>query len=123
MEKLSKMSTVVNWANEIAAIAGPYDGNRKSWLARAARKAGVTCRQAKALYYGESINPRHDVASSVLSAADKARIEEARKDAAQIAGIYSRCAEALSNDDPDFHRDKIDALVEAARIVSGRDSA
>ena len=32
-------------------------------------------------------------------------------------------SEALAFSDPDFHRPEIDALVEAARIISGRDSA
>lgn len=120
-EKKAEMSEAVNWRSEIAAIAGPFDGNRKSWLARAARRADLTYRQVKALYYGETDNPRHRVASNILTAAQKARIEEARRDASDIAEIYYRHAEALANVDPDFHGPEINALLEAARIIGGRD--
>lgn len=50
-------------------------------------------------------------------------VNEARRDALTVAEIYRRHAEALAFSDPDFHRPEIDALVEAARIISGRDSA
>jgi len=124
-EKASgKMSIIeVNWQNEIGAIAGPYDGNRKGWLSRAARRANVTYRTVKSLYYGESTNPRHSVATSILSAAEKARIEEAQRDASHLSQIYYRRAEALAAIDADFHRPEIDALVEAARILGGGDCA
>jgi hypothetical protein len=44
----------------IRELAGPRDFNdtRESWLARAARKAGISFRQAKAFHYGETPNPR-----------------------------------------------------------------
>ena len=118
-EKKAGMNTAVDWRNEIEVIAGPFAGNRKGWLARAARKAGASYRQFKSLYYGETNNPRHDLASRVLSAAQQARIDEARRDALTVAEIYRRHAEALAFSDPDFHRPEIDALVEAARIISG----
>jgi hypothetical protein len=123
-EKASgNMSVIeVNWQNEIGVIAGPYDGNRKGWLSRAARRANVTYRTVKALYYGESTNPRHSVAASILSAAELARIEDARRDASEIAQIYYRRAETLAAIDEDFHRTEIDALIEAARILGGGDS-
>lgn len=113
----------VNWQNEIGVIAGPYDGNRKGWLSRAARRSNVTYRTVKALYYGESTNPRHSVAASILSAAELARIEEAKRDGAELARIYQSTADALCQIDADFHRDQIDALVEAARILGASDSA
>lgn len=125
MEKASgKMSIVeVNWQSEIGVIAGPYDGNRKGWLSRAARRANVTYRTVKALYYGESKNPRHSIAASILGAAEQARIEEAKRDGAELARIYQSTADALRQIDADFHRDQIDALVEAARILGAKDSA
>lgn len=122
-EKKAGMGTAVDWRNEIEVIAGPFAGNRKGWLARAARKAGASYRQFKSLYYGETSNPRHDLACRVLSASQQARINEARRDALTVAEIYRRHTEALAFSDPDFHRPEIDALVEAARIISGRDSA
>jgi hypothetical protein len=44
----------------IREIAGPRDFNdtRESWLNRAARRAGISFRQAKAFHYGETMNPR-----------------------------------------------------------------
>ena len=120
-EKLSRMIATINWQNEIGDIAGRFEGNRKGWLARAARRANISCRQVKALYYGETTNPRHDVATSVLTAAQQARLEEARRDALMVADIYRGAAEALTHKDEDFYRHDIDALVTAARIVGGRD--
>ena len=123
-EKVSeKMDTAINWQNEIGAIAGPFDGNRKGWLARAARAAKVPLRQVKALYYGESDDPKLSVGMKIMSAAEQARIGEARKDAAVVAGIYRRHAEALAVADPDFHRPEIDALLTAARILGNRNSS
>jgi hypothetical protein len=99
-EKKVEMSTAVNWSDEISTIAGKFDGNRKGWLSRAARKA-----------------------DKILSAADQARLEEAKRDAAKLADIYQSAAQALGNVDPDFHRDNIDALVNAARILGALDRA
>jgi hypothetical protein len=44
----------------IRELAGPrsFTDTRESWLARAARKAGISFRQAKAFHYGETANPR-----------------------------------------------------------------
>jgi hypothetical protein len=44
----------------IAGLAGPraFHEGRKTWLARAARRAGISYRQAKAFFYGETQNPR-----------------------------------------------------------------
>lgn len=120
-EKKVEMNSAVNWHDEISTIAGSFDGNRKGWLSRAARKADTTYRQVKALYYGESKNPRHSVATKILSAAVQARLEEARRDAARLADIYQTTAQTLVNIDPDFHRGDIDALVSAARILGTLD--
>ena len=51
----------------------------------------------------------------------KRELEEAKRDAAVVANFFNSHAQALTNIDPDFHRDQINAFVEAARIVSGRD--
>lgn len=116
------MGKAINWAHEVEQIAGPFSGNRKGWLSTAARRAGVTYRQIKALYYGEIVDPKLSVATSVLSAADHARIAESRRDMARLADIYQRTAETLNAVDQDFHREQIDALKHAARIVSSLDS-
>src|SRR3569833_262867 len=118
-----KMGTAVNWQDEIGAIAGPFDGNRKGWLARAARATQVPLRQIKALYYGESDDPKLSVGMKIMSAAEQTRINEARKDAAVVAGIYRRHAAALAAAGEDSNRAEIDALITAARILGARDSA
>lgn len=116
-EKLDgKMS--IDWALQVEAIAGPYRGNRKSWLSRAARKSGATFRQIKALYYGECTNPKTSVALSVLSAADKAR-----REASDQASRFESLAGAMNASDPDFYSQDVLALVHAARALRGLDSS
>lgn len=120
MEKQSglKMSAT-DWSAEIEVIAGPYSDNRKGWLAKAARKAGTSFRQIKALYYRETIDPRNSVAEQIRAAALEARMREARRDAQQVADLLNRHAQALANVDPDFHRESIDALLTTARVIGG----
>ena len=56
-EKCSGVGGVRSLAlrSELVALAGPLDwrDNRKSWLAKAARRAGISVRAAKAIFYGE----------------------------------------------------------------------
>ena len=118
-KKASLEMSAVDWSIEIEAIAGPYSGNRKSWLAKAARKADTSFRQIKALYYRETIDPRASVADRIKAAAIEARMKEARRDALHVANFLNRHAQALASVDADFHRNDIDALVETARILGG----
>lgn len=114
------MEHAIDWRGEISTIAGPFEGNRKGWLARAARRAGVKYRQVRALYYGESANPRYDTAQSIIEAAREARINEARRDAAKLADIYSRYADALAAPGSDLDRAQVDEFIAAARVMGGR---
>jgi hypothetical protein len=99
----------------IGVIAGPKlpGDTGESWLARAARRAGITYRQAKALKYGETTDPKHSVASRVLSAADKAKIVQAQHHATELATII----QSLRNVDESFHGPQIDALLREARAI------
>ena len=117
------MDQVINWKEQIGAIAGPYlpTDTKTSWLARAARKASLSLRHIQSLYYGQVTDPKFSVAASIINAANQAKIEEARRNVAQVAGLYLSHAEKLEAIDADFHREQIDALVNAARILSGRD--
>jgi hypothetical protein len=119
------MDRTINWKEEIGAIAGPFlpSDTKQSWLARASRRCTVSLRHIQSIYYGQVDDPKFSVASNILSAADQARIEEARRDAAKLAQIYQSTATALGNVDPDFHRGNIDALVSAARILGALDSS
>jgi hypothetical protein len=107
----------VAWRENIEVIAGQYSprDTRESWLARAARRAGITYRQAKGLYYGETTDPKVSVADRVRSAAGKARSE-----ALALAGEYEAIAgriNALRHTDEDFHCNEIAALIATARAL------
>jgi len=119
------MNPTVDWQEQIGLIAGPFreTDTKESWWARAARLSGSKFWHVKALYKGELKDPKYSVAFRILSAADKARIQEAQRDAKVVADFFNSHAQALANIDPDFHRSQIDAFVEAARVLSGRNSA
>ncbi len=57
----------------IAAVAGPreWSDTRESWLARAARKAGISYRQTKSLWYGEIQDETHRSARLMRDAAER----------------------------------------------------
>jgi hypothetical protein len=84
-----------------AVVAGnrAWTDNRKSWIARGARRAGISPRQAKAIFYGEITDPRHRSARLVRDAA---------------AAHYEQIAESLARRDPEFY---------SAEIASYRDLA
>lgn len=115
-EKLDGKMSAINWTDHIEVIAGPYSGNRKGWLSRAARKSGATFRQIKALYYGECIDPKTSVALGVLSAAEKARAE-----ASELASRFESLAGAMNASDPDFYSSDVLTLIGAARALRGLD--
>lgn len=106
----------VNWKDEIGVIAGPFQptDTKQSWLSRAARKANVSVRYITSLYYGHVKDPRFSVASSVLSAAELARIEATRREAAQLASRFEITAEGLNAKDADFFGAEINSLLDAA---------
>lgn len=111
------MITAIDWKNQIEDIAGPYDGNRKGWLSRAARRASVSYRQIAGLYYDQVKDPKFSVASSVLSAAEQARIEATRREAAQLATRFEITAGGLNAKDADFFGSEINSLLDAANIL------
>ena len=119
------MGCVINWKDEIGSIAGPFlpTDTKQSWLSRAARRADVSLRHITSLYYGHAKDPKYSVASSVLSAAEQARLEDARRDAARLADIYASAAGGLREIDENFHRETIDALVHASRVFGSVDRA
>ncbi|MFA7308106.1 MAG: hypothetical protein WC026_15700 [Hyphomicrobium sp.] len=99
---------------ELAGSRAVFD-SRMRWLERAAEKAGVSYRTAKALFYCEAANPH-------ISAVEKVRAARARKkkdDAlhttanetyADLIARITRLEDALRVADEDFHSDQIDAL-------------
>ena len=101
----------------VIAVAGPRDFNdtRETWLRRAGRRAGVSFRQVKAIWYGEISDPHHRSVRLMQDAA--------MKRARELAGTYEYAAQRLATIDPDFHCDDVVALIRAARALRGVDSA
>jgi hypothetical protein len=118
MEKSSKMSA----REAMITLAGrpPSYGGLPRWLSKIAKSTGISFRTARSLWNEEITDPDHLAAKAVRQ---QAQIEEAKRDAAIVAEFFNRRAQALSNIDPDFHREQIDAFVAAARALGGRDSA
>lgn len=109
-----RMSDGFTWRDDLAVLAGPFmpSDTRESWLARAARKAKITFRQAKALWYGECVDPKYSVATNVRSAAI-----QARKEAGQLAAHFESIASGLHAKDEDFYSADVTALIDAARAL------
>src|SRR4051812_40038580 len=83
----------LDWQTYIGQVAGPMQSSdtRESWLARAARKSRVSYRQIKALWYGQTTDPRTSTALGVLTAAEKAR-----KEASEQASRFESLAGAMN---------------------------
>lgn len=113
--KVDKCSEV-SMRDLVAAVAGPVSAfeNRKGWLAKAAREAGVSYRSAKALFYGEITDPEHKAARKMRDAAG-------RYEARNLAGQFESLAHSLNVGDQDFHGDTIATLISAARVLRGLD--
>lgn len=100
----------------VEAVAGPRTTNdsRESWLRRAARLAGCSYRQAKALFYSEIDDPYHPTITKFKKAAG-------RHEARILAEYYERIAVALDHRDADFHSSDVVALLHAARALRNLD--
>jgi hypothetical protein len=92
----------------IASVAGErrWSDTRESWLARAARKAGISYRQCKALWYAEIKDEHHRSARLMRDAAEKK---------------YTALVSALHQSDPEFHVHDISALLDLARRIRALD--
>lgn len=115
------MSTVTEEMRDaIIKLAGEraFFETREVWLARAARRAGISQRQAKAFFYREASSPRHQdveavrLAVSTLNSAEGARDSERRdreqdRELEELRAIVERL-EAVA-DRFDEHRLRADA--------------
>lgn len=111
-EKVSEGHTVREF---VIAVAGPRDfiDTRETWLRRAARRAGISFRQVKALWYGEITDPHHRSARLMQDAAQRR--------AQELAGKFEHVARSMATADPDFYRADVVALVRVARELRGVD--
>jgi len=116
---VDKSSGVKNVRTEIAIVAGSFDGNRKSWLARVSRRVPtVTYRTVRSLWYGEIDDSEHWAARDIRRAAE---IIEARREASALAGQYQKIAGGMRAQDSDFYSADIDRLERIARILGALD--
>jgi len=81
LEKASGRMTAVAYdlKDRLIAIAGEraWSETREAWLARAARKCGISYRQAKSIFYNELRDPKASLVESVLASAEKLKHQEA----------------------------------------------
>ena len=112
---MEKLSGGMRMRDLVAAVAGPrtWTDNRKSWLNRAARRAGISYRSVKAVWYGEITDQSHH-AIRLLQ-------HEAGRRAQVLAGKFETIARNMEVSDPDFFGEDIAALVHAARALRGLD--
>lgn len=104
METMEKsFSQVSNFRDLVATVAGPrgWNDTRQSWLARAAQRAGISYRQAHALFYGEITDPQSRSATKMRLAAE------------QLGSVAAR----LEVIDADFHQPDIAAFRALAERV------
>lgn len=85
-EQSRAMSIAAEMHQSIRTLAGPRGENdtRESMLARAARRAGISQRQARALFYGEAKDPKSSVVERVRAAVIRST-KKAENDAREIA--------------------------------------
>jgi hypothetical protein len=107
----------IDWSEEIKTIGGPYQGNRKIWLAKAAFEAGITLRQGWRLFYRQTKDPKFSVALSVLNAAEKARTE-----AEALASQFEMAAGVINANGKNKNRNDVLTLLSAARALRGLDT-
>jgi hypothetical protein len=130
-KKAAAMSATVRDA--IGVLAGPrgFGDTRESWLARAASKSfahskklggpSVSFRMMRSLWNGEiseATQPDHWAVHTVKQQATEL---QGKLEAGRLAATYERVAEGMRARNADYHRDDIDALVRAARILRGED--
>jgi hypothetical protein len=92
----------------IVAAAGPRldIDTRETWLARAAEIAGVSYRQARAIYYGENVKPDSDA----VRAFEEAARNRARQGAADLAEQFDSIVVQLENGAAFLDRREVAAL-------------
>lgn len=113
---------------QLAGGRGEHD-TRETMLARAARRAGISQRQARALYYREAKDPKSSVVERVRDAISKSQIkaeQDARKLASKSGDVDQLVARAVEVD-ADFRREiaalvlsKFPWLGSADRSVAGK---
>ena len=115
-EVSNRLSEVRKMRELVTAVAGPRGewGGRDRWFEKAARLAGLSYRQVRAVYYGEITDPENISVVKLKEAAGKYESE-------RLAEQFDRLVMALQHRDEDFHREDINSLLVAARTLRGLD--
>lgn len=90
----SEMNVASEMKHSMMVLAGPRlpSDTRESMLARAARRAGISFRQAKTFFYGEANDPRASVVERVRAAIEKANAGQEAKARAEYDDIREQIA-------------------------------
>jgi hypothetical protein len=110
------MSVALEMKSSIVSLAGARSDcdTRESMIARAARRAGIGYRIAKAFYYGETANPRSDAVEKVRAAVRQTQEQKARREASELAIQIARLEATLRAIHPDLDRQDLDRVRAAA---------
>ncbi len=114
----------IEMRNAVIALAGErnWGETRQRWLERAARRAGITYRSARALFYCEPHQPRAAVLHSVRAAVEELKKSEAKPRDTEIEEMRSWMATLqgrLERLDSEFFVREIEALGAATPAAGG----
>ena len=133
MEKSSKnsgisfVSAVAEAAFRLRRIAEPRPvGDRvKAAIDRAAKRAGLPVQRVENLWYGEARVVKAEEMDAIrrADAARQAKEQSAREQAAELGELFAGIAERLRSIDPDFHRNNVAQLLDAAGVLGAPHSA
>jgi hypothetical protein len=133
MEKSSKnsgisfVSAVAEAAFRLRRIAEPRPvGDRvKAAIDRAAKRVGLPTQRVENLWYGEARIVKAEEMDAIRRADDarQAKEQSAREQAAELGSLFAGVAERLRQIDPDFYRDNVAALLDAAGALGAVDRA
>jgi hypothetical protein len=112
----------------IITLAGSREwfATRQSWLAKAARSAGISYRSAKSLFYCEAEDPRASIVESVRAAIALRDADAKAKAIDEFAKLSTRLARleaAMAISDADFFGPQIDGVRAATNGIGGKDRA
>lgn len=94
-------------------------GELPRWLAAVAKKANITFRTARSLWYGAIQKTGDHLAAREIRRL--AQIASAQRETRDLAAQYETIAERLNANDPDFHCSDAAALIHAARVLRNLD--
>jgi hypothetical protein len=121
------VSAVAEAAFRLRRIAEPRPvGDRvKAAIDRAARRVGLPVSRVENLWYGEARAVRAEEMDAIRRAdvAREAKEQTARDQAAALGVLFAGVAERLRQVDPNFHRDDVAGLLDAARALGALDRA